>query len=177
MSEPGNIAKQMLEHLGGLGGAYLVADIDTLKLLNKMAGGLRRKRNEDDTIEESFGLRTASLKDWVDLIQQRKARGHLRAKALAAFTNRNVIRIGIETECPHCSTKNWNTLTTVDYRITCERCLKPYDFPQAALREHNRRFSSVMSLLVSKIAIGRPRSSLINDHRLATVNCVPSRDV
>lgn len=40
LSEPGHIAKQMLEHLGGLRGMSLLADIDTLKLLNKMAGGL-----------------------------------------------------------------------------------------------------------------------------------------
>ena len=39
LSEPGHIARQMLEHLGGLWGVYLLADIDTLKLLNKMAGG------------------------------------------------------------------------------------------------------------------------------------------
>ena len=32
-------------------------------------------------------------------------------------------------------------MTDVDYRVTCERCLKPYDFPQAALREHNRNFT------------------------------------
>ena len=43
LSEPGQIARQMLEHLGGLWGVHLLADIDTLKLLNKMAGGVRRK--------------------------------------------------------------------------------------------------------------------------------------
>lgn len=37
--------------------------------------------------------------------------------------------------------KHWSTLTAVDYRITCERCLKPYDFPQAGLREHNRNWT------------------------------------
>jgi hypothetical protein len=59
LSEPGHIAKQMLEHLGGLWGVHLLADLDTLKLLNKMAGGLRRKRNEVETVEETFELRTA----------------------------------------------------------------------------------------------------------------------
>jgi len=140
LSEPGHIAKQMLEHLGGLRGVHLLADLDTVKLLNKMAGGLRRKRNEDDTVEESFGLRTAKLKDWTDLTAQRDAK-EFNANSLAAFTNRNVIRVGLETECSHCSAKNWSTLTAIDYRITCERCLKPYDFPQAALREHNRNWT------------------------------------
>lgn len=140
LSEFGHIAKQMLEHLGGLRGVRLLADLDTLTLLNKMAGGLRRKRNEDDTVEESFELRSASLKDWTDLIAQRQAKRPFPAK-LADFTKRNIIRLGLETECPHCNAKNWSTLTAVDYRVTCERCLKPYDFPQAALRTHNRNWT------------------------------------
>jgi hypothetical protein len=131
----------MLEHLGGLWGVHLLADLDTLKLLNKMAGGLRRKHNEHETVEENFELRTAPLKVWTDLISQRQAKRSLPAMSLEEFTKRNVIRLGLETQCPHCKAKNWNSLTAADYRVTCERCLKPYDFPQAALREHNRNWT------------------------------------
>jgi hypothetical protein len=141
LSEPGHIARQMLQHLGGLWGVHLLADLDTLKLLNKMAGGLRRRRNENETVEENFELRTAPLKDWTDLIAQRQAKRSLPAKSLDAFTKRNVIRLGIETECPHCNAKNWSTLTAVGYQNNCERCLKLYDFPQASLREHNRNWT------------------------------------
>lgn len=141
LSEPGHIARQMLEQLGGLWGVHLLADIDTLKLLNKMAGGLRRKSNEKDTVEETFELRTAPRKKWTDLIAARRTRRPLPRHSLDDFTKSNVIRLGLETDCPHCSAKNWNTLTDVDYRVTCQRCLKPYDFPQAALREHNRNFT------------------------------------
>src|SRR5262249_17951978 len=131
----------MLEHLGGLWGCHLLADVQTLELLNKMAGGVRRKRNEDDTVEESFELRTATLKDWVDLIAQRQAKRSLPSTALQEVPKRNVIGLGLETDCPHCHAKNWSTLTVVDYRITFEGCLKPYDFPQATLREHNRNWT------------------------------------
>jgi hypothetical protein len=141
LSEPGHIARQMLEHLGGLWGSDLLADIETLKLLNKMAGGLRRKSNEQDTVEESFELRTAPLKDWTDLISARKARRPLPPHSLENFTKSNVIRLGLETDCPYCNFKNWSTLTDVDYRVTCERCLKPYDFPEATVREHSRNFT------------------------------------
>jgi hypothetical protein len=141
LSEPGHIARQMLEHLRGLWGVHLLADIETLKLLNKMAGGLRRKSNEEDTVEETFELRTAPLKDWTDRIAARKRRRPLPRLSLEDFTKSNVIRLGLETDCPHCNAKNWSTLTGIDYRVTCERCLKPYDFPQAALREHNRNFT------------------------------------
>src|SRR5262249_8369727 len=81
------------------------------------------------TVEESFELRSATVKDWTDLIAQRQAKRSLPTKSLGDFTKRNVIRLGLETDCPHCSAKNWSTLTAVDYRLTCERCLKPYDFP------------------------------------------------
>jgi hypothetical protein len=141
LSEPGHIARQMLEHLGGLWGVHLLADIDTLKLLNKMAGGVRRKSSKEEVVEETFELRTAPLKDWSNLIAERKSRRPLPRYNLDDFTKSNVIRLGLETDCPHCSAKNWSTLTDVDYRVTCDRCLKPYDFPQATLREHNRNFT------------------------------------
>jgi hypothetical protein len=89
LSEPGHIAKQMLDHLGGLWGVHLLADLDTLKLLNKMAGGLRRKRNEDETVEENFELRAAPLKDWTDLIAQRQAKRSLPGKSLEEFRARS----------------------------------------------------------------------------------------
>ena len=141
LSEPGHIARQMLEQLGGLWGVHFLADIDTLKLLNKMAGGLRRKRNEEETVEEHFQLRTAPLKDWTDLIAKRKAKRSLPKKALDDFTVPNVIRVGLETECPHCKAKNWHALTDVDYRLTCERCLKSRFSTEASLREYNRNFT------------------------------------
>jgi hypothetical protein len=141
LSDPGHIARQMLEHLGGLGGVHLLADVETLKLLNKMAGGLRRMSNENDTVEETFQLRTAPLKDWTDLISVRKSRRGFPLHGLEDFTKGNVIRLGLETDCPHCNAKNWSTLTAVDYLVTCERCLRRYDFPQARVREHNRNFT------------------------------------
>jgi hypothetical protein len=141
LSEPGHIAKQMLEHIGGLWGTHLLADLETLQLLNKMAGGLRRHKNNEETFEEHFELRTATLKNWTDLIARRKARQALPRVTLENFTKANLIRLGLETGCPHCNARNWNTLTSADYRVTCERCLKPYEFPQAHLRDHNKNWT------------------------------------
>ncbi|MET3912834.1 hypothetical protein ABID59_007207 [Bradyrhizobium sp. S3.3.6] len=141
LSEPGHIAKQMLEHLGGLRGVGLLADLNTLKLLNKMAGGLRRRHHGDETLEENFGLRTATLKDWTDLAARRQEAWTRRQSVLARFTEHSVIRLGLETDCPHCNAVNWNTLSSIDYRVVCERCLKSYEFPQAHLREHNRNWT------------------------------------
>jgi hypothetical protein len=83
LSEPGHIARQMLENLGRLWDVRYLADIPTIELLNKMAGGLRRQSNEDETIEENFGLRTAPLKDWIDLISTWQAKQSLPETTLA----------------------------------------------------------------------------------------------
>ena len=130
----------MLEHLGGLWGVHLLADTETLTLLNKMAGGLRKRSTKDQTIEESFELRTAPLKDWIDLIAKRKQTRRLPEAKLENFTSKNVIRLGLETDCPHCQVRNWIGLEAVGYEITCDRCLKIYPFPQAHLRDRNRNW-------------------------------------
>jgi hypothetical protein len=141
LSEPGHIAKQMLDHLGGLWGVHLLADIETLTLLNKMAGGLRRRSTASQTVEESFELRAAALKDWIDLLARRKQSRKLPEVRLEHFTSRNVIRLGLETICTHCLAKNWTGLKAADYDIICERCLKTYHFPQSDLKDHNRNWS------------------------------------
>jgi hypothetical protein len=141
LSEPGHIARQMLDQLGGLWEAHLLADIETLTLLNKMAGGLRKRSTEAEQVEESFELRAAPLKAWIDHIAKRKESRRLPEISLENFTTKNVIRLGLETDCPHCQAKNWSSLGAVDYEIACDRCLKPYPFPQAGVREHNRNWS------------------------------------
>ncbi|MBY0224664.1 MAG: hypothetical protein K2Q28_02535 [Hyphomicrobium sp.] len=141
LSDPGHIAQQMLQNLNGLWGTHLLADANTLQLLNKMAGGLRRKSNETDIVEEHFDRKTVSRKDWLDLIAKRVAKNRLPRLKLADFTDRRVIRLGLETDCPNCQATNWHGLDDVGYDLTCERCLKAYAFPQADLREQNKNWA------------------------------------
>lgn len=131
LSDPGHIAKQMLDSVGGIRGVHLFANLETLQLLNNMAGSLRRRANENETIEETFEGRSSPIKNWVDHISKRKALRPIPEVSLANFTNQNIIKLGLETNCPHCQVANWHSLTAVDYEVICERCLKKYDFPQA----------------------------------------------
>jgi len=140
LSDPGHVAKQMLDHLGGLWDAHLLADLETLQLLNRMAGGVRRSTSGTEMIEETFERRSAPVKTWIDLVARRKKRQADTKLELAEFTKRNLIRLGLQTVCPLCHVTNWHSLTAVDYGVTCERCLKRYDFPQAGLGENNRNW-------------------------------------
>lgn len=140
LSEPGHIAKQVLEHLGGMWGVHLLADRPTLVMMNEMAGGLRRRARDGVETEEVFDRRSKPLKDWKDLLARRNQPGRRPKALLEAFTNRNIIRVGVETVCPHCQAANWHSLTAADYVLGCERCLKKYPFPQADIRSHSRNW-------------------------------------
>jgi hypothetical protein len=150
LSEPGQIAKQILEHLRGLWGVSLLADVETLKLLNAMAGGIRRTRatnrsgrevsDTDDEVEQIFDRRSRATKVWNDLISRRNAEHTFRG-GLDQFTQRNVLRLGIQTQCPYCHASNWHGIDAATYQLICERCLKHYPFPQADLRKDNKNWA------------------------------------
>lgn len=120
-------------------GIRLIAHRDILKLLNDMAGSVRRVSNDADSVEQTFERRSARVKDWFDLIAK-LGKGSARDRSVDEYTKRNIIRLGLETVCTHCQGGNWHGLDTVDYKVTCERCLNDYDFPQARLKPHNENW-------------------------------------
>lgn len=143
LSEPGHIAKQILENVRGLWGVNLFSDSETLKLLNTMVGGIRKRgaKFSKDEIEELFDRRSKPVKEWTDLISRRRSKRRGANVTLEMYTDRNVLRLGIETNCPHCKTSNWHGIDTANYNLICERCLKNYSFPQAELRRDNKNWA------------------------------------
>ena len=130
LSEPGHIAKQVLNHIGGMWGIYLLKHQSTLNLLNEMAGRKRRRDKEDYVHEELFGPRAKPVGEWVKLVQTRQQANPLSRADISKFTDSSIIRLGTTTKCPHCTDANWHDLDQVSYQLTCERCLATYPFPQ-----------------------------------------------
>ncbi|MGV2069044.1 hypothetical protein [Agrobacterium sp. 22-226-1] len=131
LSEPGHIAKHVLDQLGGLEGAHLIADEEILRTMNDMAGAIRRRRNESEEMQEEFPPRSRSIKQWADLVNKRKERDYGRGD-IEHFTKRNVIVLGLETRCTNCLHVNWDPMDKLGYALSCSRCLKEYPFPQNA---------------------------------------------
>ena len=139
LSEPGRIAKQILNSLDGFWGLRLLNDPEMLQFINKLAMSTRRRVSKGDTTtqEEDFTGRSASIQEWETQIRQRNIRGSIPELKITHYTQRNVIKLGLETDCSHCRAKNWHNLDEVGYEVKCERCLKIYNFPQADLRNQN----------------------------------------
>ena len=137
LSDAGQIAKQVLQHLRGLNRLGLLAYPDTVKLLNAMAVGMRIRHQGEAEVEEVFDPRTRSEQRWRAHLAERRNRRPLPAFDISDFTERNVIRLGLTTRCPRCTVANWHSLTNTDYLLSCERCLEKYSFPQGELNPNN----------------------------------------
>jgi hypothetical protein len=129
-SDPGQIAGQVLGALGGFWGVQLIADRETLHLLNKMAKSVRKYA--DETVEE-FPDRTADVREWESLLAQRRNGRFARGLNLDPFVKANILKLGISIQCPNCMKNNWYGLSSLREQLTCERCLKSFDFPQGSL--------------------------------------------
>jgi len=129
-SDPGRIADQILASLKGFWGVRVIADRDTIKLLDEMSKSVRKYA--DGKLEE-FPDRSIDVKRWKDLVERRANETFRGGVNLDSFIKANVLRLGLVLECPNCRKKNWFGIEGLEELLTCERCLKTYPFPQGSL--------------------------------------------
>ena len=129
LSGAGRVAKQMLESLGGLWDTHVIAHREIIELLNKMAGQEIELGAADEATRRKFEGRTVIIGVWKALIK-RLGKNRLPSLTLDDFTKRGILKLGLGVHCPNCRHRNWYGLDGVDYDVTCERCLKGFQFPQ-----------------------------------------------
>lgn len=128
----GRISAQMIEKLKLLQSADLIADKETIRLLNSMAMQDRLSGNGGASTVKTFEGRTADAGRWHEHIRKRQG-DILRSRVtLDHFTKSEILRLGLGVQCPHCSHGNWYGLDEVSYIVSCERCLKQFDYPQGS---------------------------------------------
>lgn len=129
-SDSGRIAEQVLVSVGGIRGTTLLADPETLKLLDDMAKSVRR---HSDGSTEQFDDRAIDVGRWKALVNRRTNAGPYRWISLDAFVKANVLKLGLSVTCPNCLKNNWVGLVAMSEQLVCERCLKAFPFPQGTL--------------------------------------------
>ena len=152
-SGAGRNTAQVLRAIGGVGKSTLLADEPTVRLLDKMAKSVRQ--TPDGTLEE-YPDRTASVQEWKQVMHRRGPWWSLAGPPMERFTQSNILKIGLTASCPHCAKENWYSLTTLDYTVICERCLREFAFPQAGLRygENDWRYRVIGPFSVPDYADG-----------------------
>lgn len=125
LSEAGQIAKQILDNINGIWGLYLIDDENSINFINNMSKGLGH---------------STKIAQWQEMINKRKKNGAHSRVDLDSYVERNIIKLGLETDCLYCYTKNWHGLDEVSYKVKCARCLKEYNFPQAKIKPGNNNW-------------------------------------
>ena len=129
-SDAGRVADQILSSVGGFLGTSLFQDKNILNLLDKMSKS-RRPRDED--MIEEYPDRTASVSEWQGVAKQR---GWRPETYLDRLVEAGALKLGLSVPCPNCKKKNWYGLDDLAEKVSCERCLKSFSFPQGSLNFH-----------------------------------------
>jgi hypothetical protein len=118
LSSPGRIAKQVLKQVEGIWGLSSLASPGIISLLV-------RKLSEGKTLSKEDLWAEANK-----IAQQQK---HIfqpnPSRVIQALTDRNIIRLGINIQCPVCQQHSWHSISALDYQTLCEKCLHEFRIP------------------------------------------------
>jgi hypothetical protein len=132
-SDAGRVAEQIIRSVGGLRSCVMFADEAIVKLLDDMAA-TRVIRGDGSASEEesNYPDRAVPIQRWQSICNQKTKITRMRRIPLERFTEKSILRAGLEVSCPHCAQRNWFDLKSMDYTLVCNRCLKEFSFPQGA---------------------------------------------
>lgn len=130
ISKAGRVTEQVLGALDGLRGIRLLADRETIQLLDRMAKSVRKY--SDGTVEE-YQDRTAAATVWSALVAKRSKDLWSRNISLDQYVERHVLKLGLGVQCIHCANVNWYSISELGEIVVCDRCRKTYPFPQGSI--------------------------------------------
>lgn len=135
LSDKGRITLELVRSLGGLTGVATLANVEILKLLDKMAHGLVESPgigDDDDSGKPPVRGRMVPRRAWLDLLRRINGDDGERAKGqLELLTRRGVLRVGLRLKCSVCAQANWYATEEIADELRCERCLRTFAFPAA----------------------------------------------
>ena len=115
ISESGKATHQIIQTMGGIRGVGSLAQKGILTVLNDMA---RRP------ITHAF-----QHQKFVNLIKTAVENDIWRPRNWERLVERKVVELGYELKCPRCDSWSWHALNALGHQITCDLCLKAFNFP------------------------------------------------
>lgn len=128
-SDAGRVTDHLIASVGGIQGVGILGFAEAIQLFDSMARS-RAIRTGGDS--EEYPGRTASIGQVEAMIRKITRRDWGSGMKLERFIDAGVLRLGIAVRCSHCTKENWYSLDDIGTRITCERCMQDFDFPQGS---------------------------------------------
>lgn len=115
LSDAGRATQQIIHTLEGFWGVRAVAHKGIIELLNEMS---RRPV-----------AKSAHFQEFKNKIHNAVSNDIWRNRNFETLVERNAVELGLELKCCKCGSWNWYSVKQLDYSLTCDLCLKPFDFP------------------------------------------------
>lgn len=132
-SSAGKSAKQMLKQVGTLHKVSVLAKSDLIKLLTDVSetscnaeslnGKLNRIYNHENNCKNE--LLGKIFKNY----NSRDSKNFNPTVIIQDLIKMNIIKLGVEMQCPHCSKRGWHSLNSFDYEVQCPNCLDKFEIP------------------------------------------------
>ena len=110
ISDAGKSVQQIIETIGGVPQLFSLANKNVIEQLNKMA---------NTPLTRSF-----HAKEFENKVN---AKGD--KKRSSRLVSQKVVQLGLELKCSKCDSWNWYEINNLNYELSCNRCLKFFDFP------------------------------------------------
>ena len=114
-SDAGRATQQIVQTLGGFWGVRSLAHGGIVSLLDEMS---RRPVR-----------RSAHFKEFQNKVHNAVANDIWRTKDFETLVERRAVELGVELKCSKCASWSWYSLKQLDYNLTCDLCLRRFDFP------------------------------------------------
>jgi hypothetical protein len=126
------ITRNIIDSVGGIDGVNLLADAETLQLLEAMAATIVEHASPDGRrrTERRYPDKAQPAWKWTNLVRRRKKRLWQSWVSIDRFIEARILRLGLDVPCPHCTNGTWFALDSLAYRLHCEHCLKEFPYPQ-----------------------------------------------
>ena len=124
LSDAGRATQQIIQTLGGSSSVGCLAHKGIIELLDKMS----RSR-----------FRTAHYREFQNKIDAAIDNKRWSKGIFERLVECKVVELGLELKCDKCGSRSWYSVKQLDYKLTCDLCLKESNFPiTSPSGEHSR---------------------------------------
>lgn len=116
-SDAGRTTQQIIQTLSGFWAVSALANKGIIELLDEMS----RK-----PVTKSMHFR-----EFKNKVHDAVSGDIWRERTFETLVDRKVVQLGLELKCPKCGSWSWHSITGLDYSVTCDLCLRDFDFPLA----------------------------------------------
>jgi hypothetical protein len=121
LSAPGLIARQLVKQVQGIWGTAFLANDNMIQLLGELQG------------EKTIGL--DALRGKLSRIANEFGHSWSPARLLQRLVEDQVLRLGIEVQCPICTQRSWYSVAESDYELLCRKCNERFRLPEHAPKD------------------------------------------